>query len=262
MDNLIKYWKTYLIGLLVLLLVFAVGIAIHYYRSAQVPGELLKAQKILKDPSQPVLDTFRDKSGNLHSQIAANGNTIPQAVLKDTSIKRDSIIKKIDRDLSLADNSGLLEVTQENLQLKAHILKLTKDSANLAYLAYKDKSISFSYDPKDSTMHDLFVNLHLTQVKLNKRKLFSSTPVYDFYADDPRVTFSGFNHFTVAVPPPLIGLSADVKSAYDFNSGHLIPSVGLNFRVGEFSVEGRNYWSVRNQQFQQLLSLSYRQTIF
>lgn len=262
MDNLKKYWSYYLIGLLLFGLVFALGIAIHYYRSAQLPGQLQKAQVILKDPSQAVLDTFRDRSGDLHSQIAANGNIIPAAVLKDTTIKRDSIIKKIDRDLSLADNSGLLEVTQENIQLKARILKLTKDSAHLAYLAYKDKSISFSYDPRDSTMHDLFVNLHLTQVKLNKRKLFSSIPVYDFYADDPRVTFSGFNHFTVAVPPPLIGLTADVKSAYDFKSGHLIPSVGLSFRVGKFSIEGRNYWSVRNQQFQQLLSLSYRQTIF
>jgi len=142
------------------------------------------------------------------------------------------------------------------------VLKLRNDSANLALLAYNDKWLSFKYDPRDSTVLDFKYDARLSQVKFGKRHLFSNTPVIDFYGDDPRITFGGFNHFSVAVPQPLFGLSADAKAAYILKTGQVVPSVGLNLRVNNFYLEGRNYWSPAGNSFRQLVALGYRQNIF
>lgn len=261
-NSIVNNWKNYAIGLLSIALVVSYFLIMHFYNNSATAKQLVEAKQILQDPSVPIIDTFTDKHGQKHAEIDASKNVIPRAALKDSSVKRDSIIQKIDNDLNLADAKHLMEVTFENMELRAVVLRLKKDSANLALLAYHDKSISFTYDPRDSTVHDFAVNLRLTQVKYGKQKLFSNFPVIDFYADDPRITFSGISHFSVAVPPPLFGLTADARAAYLFSSGRLVPSVGLNFRVSNFFIEGRNYFSTVTNSFRQSVAFGYRLNIF
>jgi hypothetical protein len=263
-NDLKTNWKVYLFFIVALIAIGAIGIAGYYYNKSNLPGQVKKAQQVLQHPQQPVTNAYKDKSGNQHVQISASDHSIPQAVLKDSSVKRDSIIKKVTNDLNLTDPGKLLEVTQENLQLRAAVLKLRQDSANLAMLVFHDNALSFYYNPADSTVRDFSLDLHLNQVKMNKRKWLTNTPVYDFYADDPRVTFSGFNHFVVAVPPPAFGLVADAKTTYDFRSKNFYPSVGLDIRVGKFNLEGREYGFIKDDRFDHshLLSLSYKQTIY
>ncbi len=255
-------WKLYAFGLVSIIAAVAILLAIHFYKLSAQPGLVLAAQKVLKDPAVPLLDTFRDKHGVQHAEIAANTNQVSRAALKDTAVKSDSIIKKVAADLNGISPDRFLEVTQENLQLKASVMKLTKDIKNLALLAYKDSAVSFAYDPRDSTLRNLLVNLRINEVKYSKRKFLSETPVYDFYANDPRVTFSGFTHFSVAVPPPLFGLTADVRAAYLISTGAIVPSVGVNARLGKWYLEGRSYIAPRSLKAQQLISFGYKQTLF
>ncbi len=262
MTTLLKYWKSYLFLALLIALIIATGVAVHYYRQSKYAGQLIAAKQILKNPSVPVIDTFRDKKGILHTEVSSTANTVPQAALKDTGVKRDSVVKIIDAALNLADASHLMEVTQENMQLRAAVLKLRRDSADKALLAYNDHALSFKYDARDSTVRDFKVNLNISQVKYRRPKLFGGIPLYDFYSDDPRVTFSGIDHFTVAIQPPIFGLTADAKTAFVFNTGHVVPSVGLDFRVGNFHFGGREFYSPAFKRFQQLASVSYQYNIF
>jgi hypothetical protein len=262
--NIKSNWSVYGCIILAFLLIFAVGIAGYFYQKSQQPAQVAAGKAILKNAAQAPIDTFLDKKGNFHTEIAANGNTIAQATLKDTSVKRDSVIKKVTDDLGLADPTKILEVTQENMQLRDAVLRLRRDSTNMALLAYHDPVLSFQYDPRDSTVRNFLINLHLNQVKYNKTKWFSNTPVYDFYADDPRVRFSGFSHFVVAIPPPLFGLTTDAKTTFNFSNGHFTPSIGLNFRAGKLYLEGREFLFYKDEQVRQsqLVSFGYRQTIF
>jgi hypothetical protein len=262
---MIQQIKTYLWGnfssiLLALLLIISTFFAVHYYRKSQEPAKLIADQKILQHPGVAPIDSFTDKSGQKHTEIPADTHQVTQSSLKDTSVKRDSVIQKISQDLNLADPIHLVEVRQENLQLRAAVLRLRRDSTNKAILAYNDHAISFKYDPRDSTVRNLLINLKLTQVKYSKPKLFSNKAVIDFYADDPRVQFSGFNHFSVALPPPVFGLTTDAKASYLIKTGRIVPSIGIDLRVGNFHLEERNFY-LQNQ-VQQMASFGYRQTIF
>ena len=210
----------------------------------------------------PVIDTFTDKLGQHHSEIPGGSNQVQQSVLKDSGINQTAVIKKVDEALNLADASHLLEVTTENIQLRAQVLKLKKDSANLKLLSYRDNWLSFLYNPADSTVTDLVHNFAFSQVRFTKIRWFKPYPLIDFYADDPRVRITGATHFSVEVPPSTFGATADSRIIYDFKSGHVIPSVGLDFRVNKLEFTGREYWSVRNQKFQQQVGISYNQPIF
>lgn len=261
-ENLKKHWQLYLVLLLFISLAFAIGIAGYYHNKAKLPAILTKDKAILQHPEVASIDTFIDSFGQNHSEIRADANTVQQSSLKDTGVNRIRIIRQVDSALNQTDARHLMEVTQENVQLRAAVLKLRKDSANTAVLKYADRSVSFYYHPEDSTVRDLLVNLHLNQVKYNKTKWFSSKPVYDFYSDDPRVTFSGFTHFTVAIPPPTFALSTDLRGGYDFGTGRFRPSVGLNFRINQFYLEGREYYSTRTNSTGQSLAFGFRQSIF
>jgi hypothetical protein len=128
-------------------------------------------------------------------------------------------------------------------------------------LAYHDKWLALQYNPADSTIK-LNYNVGLNTVKYSKNNLLVTRDYLDFYADDPRATFAGNKHFTVLQSEPIFGLDAEAKSAYNLETGRVIPSVGLDLRIGKFHLEGQNYWSPKNTAFRQVIAIGYKQKIF
>lgn len=255
--------KDYLVLGLILLVVILGITATYYYNKAATPAQIANAQKVLANPKADIIKRFTDKNGDNHSEIKADQNKITRAALADTTNKRKRLIDSVKEALNLDNANQIEELTEENFNLKALLkLKAHTDSSGHKTLDYSDPFLTFRFNPDDSTAY-LNYRAKILSAMFYRYPIpflhFFKTPSYiDFYGADKRITIDGVDHMIIQQPDPLFGLTADVKTSYMINSGHLVPSFGAGFRVGKFTFEGREYYSIKNDHFQPAVSASYK----
>lgn len=261
LEKIKENWKNYALLALLAIALIALILANYYHGKIVTKQQNANAKAIIANPTADIIDRYTDSLQQNHAAINASQNTVTAASMKDTANTHKSKLDTIAKAVGLSNVSQIQEVTQENIELKAQNLKLKKslDSAGNALLSYTDKHMHLTYNPRDSTLNWTY-NVNLTSVRYNKPTwlpFIKGASILDFYTDDPRVTINGVNHLTVQQTDPLLGISGNVKASYDFNSGRVIPSAGVDFRVGHTIFGTRYYYSFRDKQFKPMASVSY-----
>jgi len=242
----------------VLLVTGCVIYLIGFKHQQSLPAKTSVVANVVKNPVAPIINQFKDAVGENHTQVAANANKISPADLRDTNLIRKSILDTIMKRVNIKNAKDILEITQLNEKLLIENAKLKKDTntKGQAILYFRDKWLDASVNLKDSTFN-LSYDADITTTKFNRWK-FSPLPsrisAYDFYGDDPRMTIIGAKHLLIEQPDPFFGVKVQARTSYDIHSGNLIPSAGVELKLGPFDLGGRYYYSIAHGQWQPIVS--------
>lgn len=188
------------------------------------------------------------------------------------------MVKEIDQSAVNAIRSDLLDTVAElnilrqrlrqvmviNTQLAIQNQKLTKstDSRNTLY-SFKDKYLDaivrIPFDSSQQATLDLTHETDLIPVQYNKRRfLRTPQPMIDVYSTDKRVTIGGVRSLTIKPNPPVMGLSIDLASEYDFRSKTLRGGPAISLDLKRFNLEGKYLLDRHSNEWTWVLNGNYK----
>lgn len=256
----------------------AAAAAIIYAKHLQSGNEELKNKVAVYDKTFSI----QSKIVARHTDSAGQNHAITQVALPITAgqLKQYLAISpggmdstamqlvKLMKDNNLKDKQieGLQQVTFTS-QAREQKAVAALDSQKRVTYYYKNKYLEITLRPgntpglvNDTASLDYKYNLNLYSVQYWKRSipLIGSKHSYiDLFSDDPNVTINKLKRFTVEQVQPSFGLRGQVRSSYDFATGRIIPSAGLEMSFGKFDLSGRYYYSQQFDKLEPIISATY-----
>jgi hypothetical protein len=267
-TNLIQSWlskyRLYAEIALVLIIVIMGYILWQNYNQAQAAKQTENLKAEAKTGFAVPVTTGKLADGHNHTGGNTDKNTFSHAVIKDNPAASlggaDTAAKVlgIQRDQITYWTQVAEQRKGDNLKAMAMI-----DSLKRRVLYYQDKYIRIAYHPgKDSSDYGTFDyknNEHLTITQYVKRNwlLGANHHYIDIMSDNPNTSIAGVRALTITPDQSSFGFKGQLRAAYDFASGRMVPSAGVVVSIGKFDFAGRYYYNHQLQKFTPIISAAY-----
>ncbi len=267
-TNLIKTYlsKYRLYAEIALVVILALtGFALyHYFEVAQAAKQTVNLKAEAKSDFNVPVTTVKLTDGKKHTGGNINKNTFSQNDVKNnpgTSLggaDTSAMALRVQRDQILYWQQLAIQSRGDNLKAVQLI-----DSLKRKVLYYKDPYIRIAYHPgNDSTDNGTFDyrnNEHLTITQYVKRNwlLGANHHYIDIMSDNPNTSIDGVRALTITPDQSSFGFKGQLRAAYDFASGRVIPSAGIVISLGKFDFAGRYYYNYQLQKFTPVVSAAY-----
>lgn len=262
-----KISQTLITVILTVLLIAAIAWALMERQSKEVEKATRTTEAVLKDPTAPLVDRFKDSLKQNHAVFNNTDNVVNGKVVAVSKELIDTIAKASNIKPSQITNWQQVATTTEAKLLKA---ERAVDSLRRVTYFYKDQYVRLGYtpgNPADTTDRGTFdfsynAVLSNTEYKTGGKifglQVFQPKIYTDIYSNDPRTTINGYRTFRVYKETTPYGLSLDAVGRYTFGNKRegeakqdptAEVGLGLKFNAGRTTFTGDSYFNPKTSAF-------------
>lgn len=220
------------------------------------------AREVEKEAS--IIKRQVDRYGIERVTVSATKELFPNAKLN--SALREGLMDTTARALNIQKSqiTSFIQITA-TMRAEKLILKREIDSLKRLRFVFKDKYITATVTPRDSTPDSKDLLDFEYRAELNSYQYFKQLIPFigtkrsytDFYSPDTRLTINGVKRYTLENVAPKSGLRLQVRAIYGLRTKKFYAGPGLSIDMGRFNVLGQSYYNYTDKHWQSTIGLNY-----